>query len=240
MIENEVNVLLTNEGEISGFNKLKERGYSVYHFPMIRTEPNLNAEPFKVEAYDYFIFTSKNSVRHFFSFPFVNSEFLNKKVICIGKKTEEKINEYGLTSAYTAKKSYSYVLGNELEENGLINSKKVILVQGNLSKNILSENLKKFCDLTKFVAYNTVLIDSKKDKLVELIKSKNLHAVFTSPSGFRSFKNLYNPNLIKIISIGESTSDYIRESGFLPHITSKMQSYNGIADSIISHFNLNR
>ena len=114
MIENEVNVLLTNEGEISGFNKLKEHGYSVYHFPMIRTEPNPNAEPFKVETYDYFIFTSKNSVRHFFSFPFVNSEFLDKKVICIGKKTEGKINEYGLASAYTAKRSYSYTLYNEL------------------------------------------------------------------------------------------------------------------------------
>ena len=121
-----MNVLLTNEGETSGFNKLKEHGYSVYHFPMIRTEPNPNAEPFKVEAYDYFIFTSKNSVRHFFGFPFVNPEVLNKKSICIGKKTEEKINEYGLESAYTAKRSYSYVLGNELEENGLINSKKVI------------------------------------------------------------------------------------------------------------------
>ena len=47
MIENEVNVLLTNEGEISGFNKLKEYGYFVYHFPMIRTEPNPNAEPLK-------------------------------------------------------------------------------------------------------------------------------------------------------------------------------------------------
>jgi len=65
MIENEVNVLLTNEGETSGFNKLKEHGYYVYHFPMIRTEPNPNAEPFKVEAYDYFIFTSKNAQINF-------------------------------------------------------------------------------------------------------------------------------------------------------------------------------
>ena len=90
MIENEVNVLLTNEGEISGFNKLKELGYSLYHFPMIRTEPNPHTETFKLEAYDYFIFTSKNSVRHFFGFPFANSEYLNKKVICIGKKNRGK------------------------------------------------------------------------------------------------------------------------------------------------------
>ncbi len=90
MIENEVNILLTNEGETSGFNKLREHGYSVYHFPMIRTEPNPNAEPFKVEAYDYFIFTSKNSVRHFFDFPFVNSEVLNKKVNLYWKKNRGK------------------------------------------------------------------------------------------------------------------------------------------------------
>ena len=119
----------------------------------------------------------------------------------------------------------------------MINSKKVILVQGNLSKNILSENLKKFCYLTKFVAYNTVLIESKNNKLVELINSKNLHAVFTSPSGFKSFEKLYDTNLVKIISIGESTSGYIRECGFSPIITSRMQSYDGVADSIISHFN---
>ena len=87
------------------------------------------------------------------------------------------------------------------------------------------------------MAYNTVLIESKNNKLVELLNSKNLHAVFTSPSGFKSFEKLYDTNLVKIISIGESTSGYIRDCGFSPIITSRMQSYDGIADSIISHFN---
>jgi len=31
MIENEVYVLLTNEGEISGFNLLWDHGFSVFH-----------------------------------------------------------------------------------------------------------------------------------------------------------------------------------------------------------------
>ena len=48
---------------------------------------------------------------------------------------------------------------------------------------------------------------------------------------------MYDTNLVKIISIGESTSGYIRECGFSPIITSRMQSYDGVADSIISHFN---
>ena len=37
---------------------------------------------------------------------------------------------------FILQKEVTYVLGNELKENKLINSKKVILVQGNLSKNI--------------------------------------------------------------------------------------------------------
>ena len=56
-------------------------------------------------------------------------------------------------------------------------------------------------------------------------------------SWFKSFEKLYDNNLVKIISIGESTSGYIRECGFSPIITSRMQSYDGVADSIISHFN---
>jgi uroporphyrinogen-III synthase len=73
---------------------------------------------------------------------------------------------------------------------------------------------------------------------MSILNIKDLHAVFTSPSGFESFKNLYDPTNIKLISIGNSTSSYIKKCGFLPIITSKMQSYEGISDSIISHFNL--
>ena len=124
MTGNKVNILLTNEGEISGFSKLKEFGYSIYHFPMIKTESNTSVEPFKVENYDYFIFTSKNSVRHFFSLPFIDYKFFDKGAICIGKKTEEKLNDYNIESAYTAKRNYSKNLGIELGNNGIINSKK--------------------------------------------------------------------------------------------------------------------
>jgi uroporphyrinogen-III synthase len=88
------------------------------------------------------------------------------------------------------------------------------------------------------VAYETSLIDSINKDLMSILNIKDLHAVFTSPSGFESFKNLYDPTNIKLISIGNSTSSYIKKCGFLPIITSKMQSYEGISDSIISHFNL--
>ena len=48
--------------------------------------------------------------------------------------------------------------------------------------------------------------------------------------------SFYNPKKTNIISIGNTTSDYIKNSGYLPLITSKMQSYEGISESIISYF----
>ena len=225
MIKNKINILLTNEGQISGFRKLQELGFIVHHFPMIKTQPIQDSIPFNTDNFEYYIFTSKNSVRHFFSLPFVNSDLFAKPVICIGTKTEEQLNKFNISSEYTAKRNYSENLGLELEKIGIINSKKVMLVQGNLSKNILPDYLKKFCDLTRFVAYETSLIDSINKDLMPILNIKDLHAVFTSPSGFESFKNLYDPTNIKLISIGNSTSSYIKKCGFLPIITSKMQSY---------------
>ena len=237
MIKDKINILLTNEGQISGFRKLQDLGFIVHHFPMIKIQPIQDSIPFNTDNFEYYIFTSKNSVRHFFSLPFVNSDLFAKPVICIGTKTEEQLNKFNISSEYTAKRNYSENLGLELEKIGIINSKKVMLVQGNLSKNILPDYLKKFCDLTRFVAYKTSLIDSINKDLMPILNIKDLHAVFTSPSGFESFKNLYDPKDIKLISIGNSTSSYIKKCGFLPIITSKMQSYEGISDSIISHFN---
>ncbi len=134
------------------------------------------------------------------------------------------------------KKNYSDKLSIELEKIGIINSKRVLLVQGNLAKNKLSENLKKFCYLTKFVAYNTEIIKKKNKQLEKLLNIADTYTVFTSPSSFESFISLYNPNKTSIISIGDSTSSFIKSCGYNPLITSKMQTYEGISDSIISYF----
>ncbi len=48
-----------------------------------------------------------------------------------------------------------------------------------------------------------------------------------------AFSKLYDPKKTNIISIGNTTSDYIKNCGYLPLITSKMQSYEGISGGAI-------
>ena len=232
-----INIILTNEGKIDNFKSLNDAGFSVFHFPMISTSQNESKKSFLNKSFDYFIFTSKNGVNYFFTY--FNKKFRKNKgeAICIGTKTEKELKKYNIKSAYVAKKNYSKILSQDLKESGILKSKNVLLVQGNKSQNYLYESLKMYCDLTKFVAYNTELIRTVDTKLKSLIDSQVTYSVFTSPSCFEAFINLYDAKKTNIISIGQSTSLYIKNLGFSPMITSSMQTYEGIADSIIAFFN---
>ena len=73
--------------------------------------------------------------------------------------------------------------------------------------------------------------------LTEKIISENTYVVFTSPSTFNSFINKYNLKK-NIISIGNTTTDHIRDKGFEPLMTAKMQSYEGISTVSYTHLTL--
>ena len=91
----------------------------------------------------------------------------------------------------------------------------------------------------KRIDWDLTCSDLTKDEdkeLETLIESQKTYTVFTSPSSFDSFIKNYNANKTNIISIGTTTSSYIKDKGHEPLITSKMQSYEGISESIIDFF----
>ena len=235
------NVILTNEGEIDGFNLLNENGIKTFHYPMIKTSCNRKKINFSLADYDFFIFTSKNGVKYFFENEVLKSQYISKiKTISIGSKTSLALQKYNIDPVFKAKRSYSKLLFDDLKNTNLLNSKKVMLVQGDLAKNYLFENLKKICVLTKFVSYKTEIIKVMNKNLELLLDNEKTYTVFTSPSGFLSFDNLYDSKKTSLISIGETTSSFIKERGYDPLITSKMQSYEGIAETIISVLQINK
>ena len=229
------NIILTNEDESNDFKSLKTAGMIIHHYPMIKTSKQINFKTINLNDYDSFIFTSRNGARYFFDMDFTkNKKRIN--AICIGSKTEKYLKRYNVKTIYTSKRAYSKVLCEDLKNSGIIDSKRILLVQGNLAKNNLGECLKKFCLLTKFVSYKTELMKKFDKSLKSLLDNSPTYSVFTSQSSFEAFSKLYDPSKTNIISIGNTTSDYIRNSGYVPLITSKMQTYEGISDSIISYF----
>ncbi len=237
ILSKNINIILTQEEKANGFQKLFDSNANIFHCPMIKTEKILNIEEFDISKYHFYIFTSKNGIKYFFNQNFIkNQNFKNIKSICIGEKTEKLLKHYNIDSFYTAKRNYADKMCEELKISKIIDSEKSLLINGNLSKNNLFNCLKKFSDIKRINFYKTILVNKKEKNVNELISNKKTYTVFTSSSGFDAFSRMYDPKKTKIISIGNSTSDFIIEKGYYPLLTSKMQSYEGITESIISFF----
>ena len=223
-------IITTNEFYSEGFSILSENGAKVYHFPMISTSIiNTNID---TKSYTCLIFTSKNGVKYFLK---NNNKIENKKIITIGKKTAQELKKYGFEADYICSRNYSNEMSNELKTNNVLLDHKSLLVQGNLSDNSLYNELKKFTGIKKLIVYKTNYNKTKDSKLEGLLIDEP-YIIFTSPSCFEAFNNLYETRKVKLISIGKTTTSYIESKGFETTTTAKMQTYEGISQAIIDFF----
>ena len=233
-LNEKINVVITNEINELGFLKLKKSGVKFFHFPMIKTLKSDINESINLSSTDSIIFTSKNGVKYFFNnLGSIKIDLSTKSFICIGKKTAHELENFGFKADYVCKRNYSDSMSSEIEKTKIINSKNALLVQGSLSNDGLYKSLNKFSKTKKIIVYQTKLVDKKYKNLEKLIKNKSPYVIFSSPSSFKSFVNFYNPSLAKIVSIGKTTTSYIESAGYSTVLTSKMQTFEGISDSLI-------
>ena len=134
------------------------------------------------------------------------------------------------------RRNYSKFMCDEIKNMGISRRKRLLLVQGNLANKDLFQCLSKSFKIDHKIVYLTKPTKEKIDGLDEKIQSDNSYLVFTSPSTFDSFNEKYEIKK-NIITIGNTTSNHIRNKGFEPVMTAKMQSYEGISNSIIDYLN---
>ena len=230
---NKINIIITGEDYDYGFNELKAMDVNIFHYPMIYTlGVDINIHP---NSYNYIIFTSKNGVKYFLKNVSISINS-NVKFICIGKKTAEVLKSNNLNPDILVRRNYSKFMCNEIKNMGISKNNKLLLIQGNLAKKELFECLSESFDIDHKIVYTTNPVKEKIDELNEKIDNENSYVVFTSPSTFNSFIDKYNLKN-NIISIGNTTTDHIRDRGYEPLMTAKMQSYEGISNSIIDYLN---
>ena len=227
-------IVLTHFGSTDYFQILKEYGAVLHHFPMIDIVPNSDVKAFNLSNFDYYIFTSKNGVNSFFNLDFLKGETVN--AICLGEKTQAALTKNGVESVFVSAESYAENLITELLETQILKGKKVLLVLGNLVDNKIEEGLKNICEVNRLNVYTTNLITTKKEVITTLIDTENSLSVFTSPSAFHAFSSLYEADKTTLVSIGTTTSDYMNSKGFISEIISDEQTYEGISNAIINHY----
>ncbi len=217
---------------------------SVIKFPMIEITENELTEKeqrllFDINSFDYLIFTSANGIIYFFEYLKKNNIQLEKtkKIAVIGKKTAIMLKNYNFSANYISKGKTS---GNFLEEINSFNivDKKILLILGNLAKNLLEEGINNN-NIDRVNIYKTTIPQNVNSNTLEIIYKNNYDLIiFTSPSGFHNFAKLISPKIyskLKIACIGETTAKAIKKYGIVPKIVSPKPNVEQLTKEIIHY-----
>lgn len=226
---------------------LKELGAALLYMPLIKTMPVelppqslINIE--KNHPYQWLVFTSRNGVRHFFDQyqGALDAPSLPFKIAVFGERTAMALEERGMKPDVQNFQNTSYDLLNDLYAALKIGDK-ILLVLGNLASDILEKNLKAKVEVDRINVYQTLFVSTINQKVLNRIKQEDYDLIlFTSPSGYHSFKQQMNKDLpwdqLKIACIGPSTEKAILLDGIKPLITARPSGREGLIREITNHF----
>ena len=230
---------------------LQSNNLLFYSMPLIYTQTiKSNPETEKVlkniKLFTKIIFTSKRGVASFFElvkeFNPDKSDLEQIEYAAIGTSTAAEILKNGLQVNYinrgnTSKEFAEYLLAEVINPN-----EKLLLPFGNLAPEFLQAKLSKQADCTRINVYETIKIKNPDKEILNIIDKEDYDLlIFTSPSAFENFIEItnYKPNdkQLKILSIGQTTTDFIEKKGFKVQITAKKSTIEGLADEIKIFFN---
>ncbi len=170
----------------------------IFQYPLIKTEPcHCSIDP---SQFDGFIFTSKNSVRHFLSKYQLNS---NQKIFAIGNVTKKELVNYGIKTDYmpeVADSDHMVELINQLDFNNL----------GYPCSDKSHNGLHQLKNVTPITCYNTLAIQQDKIDLNNFDK-----IVFSSGSTVEAFFKIYDeiPKQIRIHVYGKHSLKALKNKG---------------------------
>lgn len=176
----------------------EHRGWQLIAHSFLAFEP----KPFVWDGEEEIVFFSSPRAVDFFH---AQHRLPKEKIYaCAGKKTQEKLLEYGIRAGFVADRS-GKVAEMSKAFAAFANGKRVIFPVSNLSKRSYSQHLPN--RIFRFVqVYQTHITSAE-------IKDCDLY-VFTSPSNVKGFL-IKNPVTLKpTISWGETTSQSLHNHGF--------------------------
>ncbi len=230
------NILITREkNQFEEIKKLFEKeGFNPIPFPTIKfeeVENNIN-----VNEYDCLIFTSKNAVIFFLK---KNQNINNKKIVAVGEKTAQLLENYGFKDIlfpenFSGESLLEFLKSNKHE---FIN-KKIGLVRALEGSDVLLNQKEFKVDL--ITVYKTDFnIPENVNTVKDMFKNGLIYAViFSSPSTFEGFLRIFKEetkNLLsktKVIAIGKTTEKFIISKGFNVNFTPKKYTFEEIAKNL--------
>ncbi len=248
-------VVTRSRGQASELSSMLEKlGAEVIGLPLITITGNVNPQTAEdvfseIASYDWLVFSSPNGVRYFFEAFFKRFEDIRSlgflRIAAVGKSTAKEIKKYFVSTDLIPEQANAESLAEALVATDSLDSAKVLVVAGNLGRDVLLDKLEEARAIVdRFEVYKTEQTDLSENPAAKMFREQGADGIlFTSSSGVRSFidqaKHLQlggDALRPKTISIGPITSATMKQIGMPVDLESKEASLESLVDAVVKRF----
>ncbi|OLO40511.1 hypothetical protein BTR23_05845 [Alkalihalophilus pseudofirmus] len=245
-----IGVTRAKEQSRSFIKKIEALGGTAIAVPLLAFQPPKDKHKIitalsELHTYDWLILTSANGV-HFFLKDVQEQDRLSilneMNIAVVGTKTGEVLQSYGLQPSLLPEKFVAESLLEELRVK-LPTDSRVLVVKGNLSRDIIYEGLKNdgFA-VEEVVVYETVENDGVDEEIMQVLTQQTLdYLTFTSPSTVNHFVNIMNKYALSLSSdlmfvcIGPITAQAAQHAKLHPLLVAEEYTTEGMIEEIVQH-----
>jgi uroporphyrinogen III methyltransferase / synthase len=233
-------------------NKLEVLGAEVIELPLIKVSKDVDNHVLadvmlELGGYDWVVFTSPNGVKYFFEevdrlFDDIRALGL-LRFACVGEATARAIKERRIKIECMPDTATGEALADALVATGSLDSAKVLVVTGNLNRDVLVQKLEDARAIVdQFPVYKTENADLEGNPTVDDFRHRGADAIlFCSSSAAQSFADqtrllqLY-PDAKKPLhgSIGPQTTETMKKAGMTVAFEAKKPGLDALVEALVT------
>jgi len=248
-------VVTRSRGQASELSeKLERLGAEVIGLPLISISKSVDEETrddvfAELASYDWLVFSSPNGVRYFFEAFFEKFDDIRSlgfiRIAAVGKSTANEIKKFYVTTDLIPDEANAESLAEALVATESLDSAKVLLVTGNLGRDVLMKKLEEARAIVdRFEVYRTDPTDLSGNPAAKAFREQGADAIlFTSSSGVKSFVDQAKDLILaegairpKSISIGPITSSSMEKVGMPMSFQAKEASLDSLVEVVVENF----
>ncbi|MCA1318729.1 uroporphyrinogen-III synthase [Bacillus tianshenii] len=235
-------ILITRSKEQASYfsKQVQKLGGTPLEVPLIQFSLPANLEKVASELeeavahYEWLVFTSVNGVNHFFQ---LHNKPLTNKIAAVGSKTKEALAARGYETDLVPS---SYSAENLVEEISCRldpSQDKLALIQGNLARPVLREELLRLgYNVKRITVYENKPLSLAKEEIEAVVQKKLDLITFTSPSTVHNFKKAFGLLDVPVAVIGPITEKAAVQAGFKVSVNPEVYTIDGLLKEIITYF----
>jgi uroporphyrinogen III methyltransferase/synthase len=230
---------------------LTAEGAKPIFFPVIQISPLSDTSILdnilrNIANYDWLILTSVHAVEAVFNRLETLEIVIPKhpRIAVVGMQTEASLSSYGIKANFIPAEYTAESIADGLGMN--ISSKRVLLPQSNLSRDILRTSLRSAGAIVdEVIAYHTLKVQPEPEAIASLRSGVDI-ITFASPSSVNGFVDVLTENEIDIHNlpndpliacIGQVTASAVRDVGLNVSIEAKEHTIKGLVEAIKEYIN---